>query len=70
MAAIQNLLAESPEALPVSQLKAGLRKGHDLPVQELEAVLPGKVGMECGIASPRFTVGAHAAPKLTPSVMT
>lgn len=38
----------------MSKLKAGLRKGHDLPVQELEVVLPGKVGMECGIASPRL----------------
>ena len=54
MAAIPSLLAESPEALSVSQLKAGLRKGHDLPVQEIEAVLPGKVGMECGIANPRL----------------
>lgn len=53
MAAIPSLLAESPEALSVSKLKAGLRISHDLPVQELEAVLP--VAQRAAVTAPAVT---------------
>ena len=44
-AAILSLLAASPDPLPVSKLRAGLRKPHDLSVQELEALVAGHVGL-------------------------
>ncbi|MGH8487372.1 MAG: hypothetical protein ACREXS_00465, partial [Gammaproteobacteria bacterium] len=40
-AAILSLLAASPDPLPVSKLKAGLRKPHDLPAEELVALVAG-----------------------------
>ncbi len=43
--AILSLLAASPDPLPVSKLKAGLRKRHDLSVQELETLVAGYVGL-------------------------
>ncbi|MGH8555714.1 MAG: hypothetical protein ACREUD_09160, partial [Gammaproteobacteria bacterium] len=43
--AILSLLAASPDPLPVSKLKAGLRKPHDLPAEELEALVAGHVGL-------------------------
>jgi hypothetical protein len=44
--AILSLLAMSPDPLPVSKLKAGLRKCHDLlSVQELEALVASYVGL-------------------------
>ncbi len=44
-AAILSLLAASPDPLPVSKLRAALRKRHDLSVQELEALVAGHVGL-------------------------
>ncbi|MFH0351812.1 MAG: hypothetical protein ACHBMF_07790 [Chromatiales bacterium] len=43
--AILSLLAASPDPLSVSKLKAGLRKRHDLPVQELEALVASHLGL-------------------------
>ncbi|MFH0344528.1 MAG: hypothetical protein ACHBNF_20930, partial [Chromatiales bacterium] len=42
--AILSLLAASPDPLPMSKLKAGLHKRHDLPVQELEALVASHLG--------------------------
>ena len=44
-AAILSLLAASPDPLPMSKLKAGLRKPHDLPAKELEALVAGHLGL-------------------------
>ncbi|MFH0343664.1 MAG: hypothetical protein ACHBNF_16410, partial [Chromatiales bacterium] len=43
--AILSLLEASPDPLPVSKLKAGLRKRHDLSVQELEALVASQAGL-------------------------
>ena len=43
--AILSLLAASPDPLPVSKLKAGLRKPHDLPAEELEALVASYLGL-------------------------
>lgn len=43
--AILSLLAASPDPLPVSKLKTGLRKRHDLPAEELEALVASHLGL-------------------------
>ena len=52
--ALLSLLAASPDPLPLSKLKAGLRKRHDLSVQELEALVASHLGLGTVFRYPPF----------------